>query len=226
MARPRGAGAATEARVREAAVRLFARRGFAATGLRDLAAEADLTAAGLYHYIGTKEDLLVEIMRSTTEPLLDAAVNLPAERPPEWRLAALVEAHVWVHGARPLACLVSDTELRALHGERRARVLELRDAYEERWRQVVGDGQRRGRFEVPDVQVAATGLLQLATGVAHWYAPTGRLALAELCAMHADLALAAVRARAGRRPIRRATLALAPPDERLPVADIERALHA
>jgi len=199
---------ASEARVRDAAVRLFARHGFAATGLRDLAAEAGLTPASLYHYMSTKEDLLVEIMRSTTGPLLEAARALPAGRPPEWRLAVLVEAHVWLHGSRPLACLVSDTELRALRGARRAEVVAQRDDYEAIWRAVVAEGARAGRFDVPDAQVAVNGLLKMATNVAHWYRPSGRLKLPELCAMHADLALGMVRATAGRRAVRRAALDL------------------
>ena len=43
----------------------FARDGYAATGIRQLAEEAGLTSAALYHYMGSKEDLLVAIMRST-----------------------------------------------------------------------------------------------------------------------------------------------------------------
>ncbi|MBA2308146.1 MAG: TetR/AcrR family transcriptional regulator [Pseudonocardiales bacterium] len=225
MARPRGAGAQTEARVRDAAVRLFARQGFAATGLRELATEAGLTAASLYHYMSSKEDLLVEIMRSTTEPLLDSAFALPADRPPEWRLAALVEAHVWTHGARPMACLVSDTELRALHHEHLTEIVALRDAYEHQWRAVVAEGAANGRFVVTDVQVASSGLLQFATGVVHWYSPVGRLSLSRLCSTHADLALGMIRAHVGDRPVRRSDLDLPAPDARLPVTAIERTLH-
>jgi len=41
-----------------AAARLFRERGFADTGMRDIAAAADLSAANLYHYFNGKNDLL------------------------------------------------------------------------------------------------------------------------------------------------------------------------
>src|SRR5215813_4955534 len=41
-----------------AAARLFRERGFADTGMRDIAAAADLSAANLYHYFDGKNDLL------------------------------------------------------------------------------------------------------------------------------------------------------------------------
>ena len=47
----------TQQRVRRAAVKLFAGKGFHGTGIRDLAQEAKISSASLYHYIGTKEDL-------------------------------------------------------------------------------------------------------------------------------------------------------------------------
>lgn len=213
MRTPNATAAATSRRVQAAAVRLFARKGFAATGLRELAAEAQLTPAALYHYMDSKEDLLLDIMRATIEPLRAAAEDLLDEiAEPERRLAALVELHVWVHGGQPLQTLVSDTELRALEGERRQVAIELRDRYEDVWRTVVKDGCDAGRFDVADPRLAAIGLIELCTGVSHWYTPAGERRLTELCALHADWALGLVRARA-----RRADLTLPPPGERLPL---------
>ena len=58
-------------RVRRAALELFAERGFHGTGIRQLAERAGLSSASLYHYMGTKEDLLVELMRAAKELLAD-----------------------------------------------------------------------------------------------------------------------------------------------------------
>ena len=40
---------------------VFARRGYHATGIMDLCAANDLGKGSLYHYIGSKEELLVAI---------------------------------------------------------------------------------------------------------------------------------------------------------------------
>jgi AcrR family transcriptional regulator len=226
MRTPGASAAVTRPRLLAAAVRLFAQKGFAATGIRELAAEAGITGAALYHYVGTKDDLLVEIMRSTTEPLFEAAEAAVAEyEAPEAQLASVVELHVWMHGARPLATLVADTELRALAGERRTEIVALRDRYQALWRQVLEGGVSAGRFDVADVPVTTIALIELCTGVAHWYRPSGRMQLVELCATHADLALGTARAHRGRRAVRRADLELPAPGERLPLDDVEEALH-
>jgi len=208
----------TSKRIRAAAIELFARNGFAATGLRELAAEAQLTPAALYHYMGSKEDLLVDIMRSTIEPLDAAARETLAQlETPEEQLGALVELHVWVHGSRPQATLVTDTELRALQGEHRTHVVGIRDRYEALWRETLTRGVEGGRFEVDDVALTAIGLLELCTGVAHWYTTGGKHSLLEVCAMHADWAFGIVRARRDGDFLRRGDLALPPPTERFPL---------
>jgi hypothetical protein len=123
----------------------------------------------------------------------------------------LVEQHVWAHASDRLATLVTDTELRALSGERRARVLAIRDAYEDHWRKAVGNGAASGRFDVAIPDLTARALLQMATGVSHWFSPSGQLQLEALCHEYADAALALVRARGeGGRALRRADLELPP----------------
>jgi len=44
------------------AERLFAERGFAATSVRDIVREADTSAPSLYHFFGSKENLLIELI--------------------------------------------------------------------------------------------------------------------------------------------------------------------
>lgn len=46
----------------ETAERLFAERGFVATSVRDIVGEADTSAPSLYHFFGSKENLLVELI--------------------------------------------------------------------------------------------------------------------------------------------------------------------
>jgi AcrR family transcriptional regulator len=46
----------------ETAERLFAERGFAATSVRDIVGAADTSAPSLYHFFGSKENLLVELI--------------------------------------------------------------------------------------------------------------------------------------------------------------------
>lgn len=102
-------------RIRRAALTLFAAKGFHGTGIRDLAEAAGLSSASLYHYMGTKEDLLLRIMRECMIRLLTAGHRVVAADPdPRSRLAGLVQVHVLSHALHPLETAVVDHELRAL----------------------------------------------------------------------------------------------------------------
>lgn len=201
-----------DVRIRDACVRLFAQQGFQGTGIREIAAEAGVTTAALYHYVDTKEELLLDIMYGVLDPLASAARLIVGEVDrPEARLSALVEHHVWFHAINQLATLVTDTEIRSLGSEVRAEVIARRDDYETIWRGVVAEGVGEGTFQVDDPRVAAIALLQMCTGVAHWYRPTGPLTLTRLSRRYADLALSMVRATRDGVPVRAEALELGSP---------------
>ena len=101
----------TEQRIHLAALRLFSRQGYAGTGIRELADEAGLSPASLYNHIGSKEDLLVRIMREGNERLERTAVAaVQGVDRPEVRLALLTQVHVFVHGSFRQECRVIDAE--------------------------------------------------------------------------------------------------------------------
>jgi AcrR family transcriptional regulator len=192
-----------QGRIQDASTRLFAQHGFQATGIRDIAAAAGVTTAALYHYVGAKEELLVAIMNDVMEPLIDGAQRIVAtHESPEQRLAALVEHHVRFHATQQLATLVADTEIRSLSDAPRAEVIARRDVYEGIWRQVIAEGIAAGTFRVEDAWIATIALLQMCTGVAHWYRPTGPLTLDQLTRRYVDLALFLLRASRGGTQLR------------------------
>jgi TetR/AcrR family transcriptional regulator len=73
MARPEPAhrNSGTREVLLETAERLFAERGFAATSVRDIVGEADSSAPSLYHFFGSKENLLVELINDRHEAYCD-----------------------------------------------------------------------------------------------------------------------------------------------------------
>ncbi|MDN4175111.1 TetR/AcrR family transcriptional regulator [Nocardioides sp. SOB77] len=181
------AGAAE--RVREAALDLFADRGFHGVGIRQLAERAGLSSASLYHYMGTKEDLLAAIMRACLERLLaDAEAAAAAHADPVARVEALVRAHVVSHAERPRETRVVDGELAALTGETRAEVVALRDRYERVWQDAIDAGAAAGAFAVGSPAVARRALLEMCSGVARWYDPAGPIPLTELADLYAAMA--------------------------------------
>jgi AcrR family transcriptional regulator len=204
----------TEERIREVALRLFARQGFQATGIREIAAEAGLTVSALYYYVGTKEELLLDILLNTATSMVTSALRIAAGTElPEQKLALLVLLHVWYNGEHAQQMQVANTELRSLSGEARQQVLDLRDRYDAVWGEIVTQGNVMGIFQVQNAKLAAFALIEMCNGVSNWYRPHGELTLAQICYMHADWALGLVRAMRDGKPVRVADLELVDPKE-------------
>lgn len=186
--------------IRSAALELFSAVGFHGTGIRRIAEEAGVSLATLYHYMTNKEDLLVEILAENMLTLLrDAEIALQGKVNPVDRLTALVAVHVRIHIEQRLQCIVSDTEMRSLTGANRDAIVKYRDDYEGIWNRTISAGKKAGHFTVSDVDIATKSLLEMCTGVAHWYRPDGRLDLEALTANYVELCLNALGARKPRR---------------------------
>lgn len=89
-------GERTRARIMESATELFARSGFHAVSLRDIAAHAGLTHAGLLHHFPGKEALLLEVLshrdQVDAQSLFPGILRPDAPEPePAERLRRLVE---------------------------------------------------------------------------------------------------------------------------------------
>lgn len=171
----------TSERLQAAALRLFAVRGFEATGIRQIADEARISVSSLYHHVGTKEDLLALMMRESMYHLLDPAqVVMRNCTDPVDQVAGLVDVHVRKHAQQNRLCIVGDTEIRALSPARRREIVGLRDMYQSMWETAIGSGVDQGVFRVPEVKMAAFAVIEMCTGVAYWYPPRGRLSLGEI----------------------------------------------
>ncbi len=181
---------ATADRIRRSALHLFAKHGYEATGIREVARDAGLSLSTLYHYIESKEDLLLDIIRTSMSELRAAAQeSLANSETPAERLAGLVRGHVTVHGRMRLDAIVSDTELRSLSEAERKGAVKLRDRYEQQWQEVIDEGVAANDFYVTDPKLVRLALLQMCTGVAYWYSPAGDRALPHIADAFADLAL-------------------------------------
>lgn len=199
----------TNLRIHQAALRLFSRRGYAATGIRDLATEAGLSSSSLYNHIGSKEDLLLRIMRDGYSRLWTSTqAGLVGVDDPVVRLGRLVQVHVYVHATYRQECRVIDAEFGELVGAAREEILAQRDTYEALWAEVLEAGTHRGAMVVPDLRVARLGLLTMCTGVAHWFRPEGPNDVYEVSLGHVDLVLAATTATRGRRRVSASALPL------------------
>jgi AcrR family transcriptional regulator len=209
-------GGTTRERIVSTALRLFAEKGFAAVGIREIASEVGLSSATLYHYMGSKDDLLQEIMTDRLSRLLTVTrLALAGLTRPEDKLVTVVRVHVLVHALHPDS--VVDHQIRDLGPKARAAVIALRDEYEAIWRSLLAEGTEGGTFQIGSPKLTRLALLEMCNGVATWYSRSGEFAPGDIADYYAGLALGMVAARRGSRAIRLDATAGPPVTELLPM---------
>jgi len=176
MARKKGSHSTiTGPLVHQAAQRLFARHGFAAVTMRQIATEVGVQAGALYLYTPDKQTLLFELMRVHLNELLAAWQAQPKQRAPQDRLEAFSRFHIRYHLDRPDAVFIAYMELRNLTSDNFSQIEKLRHAYEDQLENILADGQAAGQFKVPDTRLATMAIIAMLTGVNTWYCEGGRL---------------------------------------------------
>jgi len=191
MARKSGSvGSETAENIRQAALGLFAREGYAATSMRQIADAVGVQPGALYNHFATKQDLLREVMAGHMQQLIAAWEEESRKfSDPFAGLEGFVRFHIRYHLGRSDAVFVSYMELRNLEPENFRQIEGMRKYYEGCLRKIVAEGVKGGQFSVADVPVAAMALIAMLTGVTAWYRTGGRLSVDEIENIYAKMAL-------------------------------------
>jgi TetR/AcrR family transcriptional regulator, cholesterol catabolism regulator len=113
----------------DAAERVFAEKGYGVATMRDVAASAGLSIAGLYYYLPSKQRALFLICERALSALSDGLERALAATPvPEAQLRGLVHAHMAFITRRAEAYRAL-LHVDALDGADRAAIVELRRRY-------------------------------------------------------------------------------------------------
>ena len=193
MARTQGSHSdITGPRVRDAALELFARHGYAAVSMRQIAGEVGVQAGALYNYTADKQSLLFDLMKDHMDQLLSA---MHAQAVADNALQALEQFtrfHIRFHSERPEAVFISYMELRNLTPDNFAVIEELRKTYETQLENILRAGIEQKYFAVREPKIAAMAVISMLTGVNTWFKPDGRLSLSDVEQVYWDMVRKAV----------------------------------
>lgn len=180
----------TEPLVREAALTLFAQRGYHGTALRDIASAVGIRTPSLYNHIESKQELLRGILLSTTEQVwadFEAAVGGVTD--PRERLRRAVVTYALRHANHRREALIVNRDVESLSEPGRSEVMALRRRHERAVREIIIEGVGAGVFRVADPFLASFGILEMCVSVARWFDPDGPLSAEQIAAEHAEFAL-------------------------------------
>jgi AcrR family transcriptional regulator len=179
------------------AAKLFAERGYQATSMSDLTAATGLAAGGLYHYIESKEELLILICDELLDPLLGRAREIVAtEAPPAEQLRALLHAWLEQVASHRDHMLVFAQERHVIEREPQWRqVRGRRKAFEKLLDDVLARGEREGTMHFDDRPFTLLTLLGMVNYTPQWLSPRGRLTPAQIADGYCEVILAAAHVR-------------------------------
>ena len=168
-----------------AAVQLFAKYGYHAATMRDIAQIAGIQAASIYYHYPGKQTLLVEIMESHMRQLntnLERILRKPHKV--MQRLYESISNHIQLHTTFKSEFFIIDTEIRALEGENRENILALRDHYEDLIQGLLREGMEQGVIRQTDIKISSYAIIAMCTEVAQWFRPAGRLNVQQVIEMY------------------------------------------
>jgi TetR/AcrR family fatty acid metabolism transcriptional regulator len=179
-------------RILQAAVKVFARKGYFAARVSEVARRAGVADGTIYLYFGGKEDILVRLFDEVmAEHVEQGRREVRSLRGAPARLRAIAEHHLRLLGENQDLAVVFQVELR-----RSTKFMErftaswFRD-YLELLGDVIAEGQREGslRPELPRKLVAKAFFGALDEMVTSWMLGRRQYALADLAAPVVDLFL-------------------------------------
>jgi AcrR family transcriptional regulator len=184
----------------DTSARVFARRGYHATGLTELCTANDLGKGALYHYIGSKEELLGAIHDRVMDEVMQGADRVAAAGgSPSTQLAMLGDELLDVIHRYPDHVWVFLHEFPALTGERAEQFRLRRRAYERRVEGVLQAGIDAGEFRDIDARLTAMAWLGMHNYTYLWLKAGGRLSARDVAKPFADIFICGIAETATRK---------------------------
>ncbi|WP_248796653.1 TetR/AcrR family transcriptional regulator [Pseudomonas sp. MWU13-2105] len=165
----------------QTAAHLFRNQGFERTTVRDLAGAIGIQSGSLFHHFKSKDEILRAVMEETivyNTALMRAALAEAGSL--RERVLALIRCELQsIMGGTGEAMAVLVYEWRSLSAQGQAKVLALRDLYEQIWLQVLGEARDAGYIK-GDVFITRRFLTGALSWTTTWFRPQGSLTLDQL----------------------------------------------
>jgi AcrR family transcriptional regulator len=190
---------AVKQQILDAAVRLFAEKGFDGTSVQEIVERAEVTKGAMYHYFSAKDDLLYEIYHELiSRQLADQERILAAGLSPADTVRALIVDLVETTTARLAQAAVFAREMHKLAAGPMKALRTQRRRYHEAFRSVVERGQRDGTFtSAASAETVTLLVFGVINQLPQWYRPRGKQTPRQLADEIADFVLAGLTAQAG-----------------------------
>lgn len=182
--------------VLDAAARLFMKHSFAATSVREIAREANISMATLYHYFSSKDKILSGIHNMMAAELLPMLRNvLVSEVNHGEKLKQCIRIEMQLIENHPTHTVAFRRERRALRPDDAEEMKMKRDEADHIIDTILSDGVQDGTFRPIDIKLTRLAITGMANHSVEWYDPKGPASITEIADTFADLILRSLTAR-------------------------------
>ncbi len=180
----------TREEILEAAAQIFSQKGYHAASMKDIAKAVNLQKASLYHHISSKQEILLALLDSALDLLIEQLEQVVAQPlPVEEKLRLAMRSYLGTLAEHRDLSAVLLFEHRSLEPELHQRHIPRRDRFEHLWREILEEGVESGVFHCADVPMAVRTMLGAMGWALTWYRAEGPLTITEISDQFADLFL-------------------------------------
>ena len=170
-------GAARREQIVSVAAKLFGKKGYDGTSLRDIAEASGITKAALYYHFPDKErlyeDVVVTRLTALTNTVVDAIGK--SDDPVEQIKLFLVASAGQMDKDRSGWLASSNLFWSMDRSKRGGDIVELRDGYEKILRDLISEAIEQKKFRLVDPAMVGRLLLAGLNQIPRWHKPKGRL---------------------------------------------------
>lgn len=182
--------------IARAAIKLFNQKGYHATSVQDIADEVGLQKGSLYHYISSKEELLLQIASRSINGFsreLAQICDLPITA--KERLRKAIHHHFTIVTGDIQMTTVLLREAFLLSDEQSVIITRAMDVYTNLWARILREGMEQGEFVQGDPRLQALFILGACNWAYRWYRPPGPKTSTEIAELFWDTYLTGILSR-------------------------------
>ncbi len=153
----------------DAAIELFATRGFQAISLRDLAGHVGLHAGSIYHHIDNKQGLLFELIEAALSDLLaDTKRRMRGASTTAARVHRFVQAFVTFNLHEKHRLILITREFVNLNEEHRLQADKLKNAYWSLLKRIITEGYAEKENLSGEIDLITNAAIGMLYGQSQW----------------------------------------------------------
>ena len=158
--------------VLDAALTVFAERGYHGTSVKEVAVLLKIRTPSLYNHMTSKQSLLEEIIGSTSrEVWADFEAAVEGKDDVSTRLHDAAYVYALRHATRRREALVVNRDISSIEEPARTEILDLRRRHEHAVRALVQEGIDEGVFMDQPAALVSFAILEMCVSVARWFHP-------------------------------------------------------